>query len=279
MPELPEVQVVVNDLKNAGLPGSIFTGAQVLCPKIIKSPPSSFCADIKGVTIKKIYRRGKFIVFDFQKKGHLLIHLRMTGRLYLMPTNSKILKHEHIILMRQDQLDLRYYDPRKFGCIHFVKKTDSVLGHLGPEPLEKEFTVNLLTQALQKRKRMLKPLLLDQSFIAGLGNIYVDEALWQAGLHPEVSARNLTRKQSKDLHQAIQKVLKSGLRNLGTTLGNGAANFYSVANRKGRNSDKLNVFRRTGQPCPRCNTKIERMVVGQRGTHICPVCQPPRGKF
>ena len=120
---------------------------------------------------------------------------------------------------------------------------------------------------------MLKPLLLDQSFIAGLGNIYVDEALWEAEIHPCRMASSLSKVEIKALHRAIRKVLKQGLKNLGTTLGEGQPNFYSVAKIKGRNRDQLKVFRRTDLPCQRCSSIIERMVVGQRGTHICPQCQ------
>jgi formamidopyrimidine-DNA glycosylase len=119
----------------------------------------------------------------------------------------------------------------------------------------------------------LKPQLLDQAFIAGLGNIYVDEALWEAGLHPRRIAATLTLPEIKALHRAIPRVLRRGLKNLGTSLGTGKANFYSVASRRGRNKDELKVFRRTAFPCPRCRTPIERIIVGQRSTHICPRCQ------
>jgi formamidopyrimidine-DNA glycosylase len=126
---------------------------------------------------------------------------------------------------------------------------------------------------LQKRTRMLKPLLLDQHFIAGLGNIYVDEALWEAGLHPCRRASSLSPAECKKLFLAIPRVLKRGLRNLGTTLGTGKANFFSVAGRRGGNIEQLRVFRRTGLPCPRCTAPIQRIIVGQRSTHICPGCQ------
>ena len=121
---------------------------------------------------------------------------------------------------------------------------------------------------------MLKPLLLDQRFIAGLGNIYVDEALWDAGLHPMRTAHTLGQADISRLHRAIRKVLRRGLKNLGTTLGTGATTFYSLARNRGHNRDQLKVFRRTGAPCPRCRRPIERLVVGQRSTHICTTCQP-----
>jgi formamidopyrimidine-DNA glycosylase len=157
--------------------------------------------------------------------------------------------------------------------MYFVENPEQIVGHLGPEPLEKSFTAHILKERLHAHNRLLKPLLLDQTFIAGLGNIYVDEALWVARLHPCRQSSSLSKPEVKALHRAIRKVLKRGLQNLGTSLGSGKANFYSVGQRKGRNRDELNVFRRTAAPCLRCETVIERILVGQRSTHICPTCQ------
>jgi formamidopyrimidine-DNA glycosylase len=152
-------------------------------------------------------------------------------------------------------------------------EANEILGALGPEPLAAGFTCKILAQRLSLRKRLLKPLLLDQAFMAGLGNIYVDEALWESKIHPCRIAASLTEPEVRALHRAIPRVLKRGLKNLGTSLGTGKANFYSVAKHQGRNRDKLNVFRRTNRPCPRCQTIIQRIIVGQRSTHICPTCQ------
>jgi formamidopyrimidine-DNA glycosylase len=168
---------------------------------------------------------------------------------------------------------LRYQDTRKFGRFCLTSNPQEILGKLGPEPLSDGFTVDCFHAMLQARKRLIKPLLLDQGFIAGLGNIYVDEALWKASVHPLRVSSSLSKKEVAALHHAISLVLKKGLANLGTTLGSGAGNFYSVAGRKGRNADKLFVFRRTGEACTRCRTPIQRIIVGQRSTHICPHCQ------
>ena len=143
----------------------------------------------------------------------------------------------------------------------------------GLEPLAPAFTTKSLIKKLRAKKRLLKPLLLDQTFIAGLGNIYVDEALWEAKIHPCRIASTLSDAEIKALHRTIPLVLKRGLRNLGTSLGTGKANFYSVARRKGRNTDELKVFRRTGMPCPRCGQAVQRIIVGQRSTHMCRKCQ------
>ncbi len=274
MPELPEVQTVVNDLKAAGLVGTVISGAQVFWSRTIADPSSNiFCRRIKQKKVTDIRRRGKYIVFDLSGPDHLLIHLRMTGRLHRVAPNQPRSKHEHVILHFKNQYQLRFHDTRKFGRFYLVRDPELIIGHLGPEPLEPSFTARVLADRLSSRQRILKPLLLDQSFIAGLGNIYVDEALWDAEIHPCRRAASLSKVEIKALHRAIRKVLKQGLKNLGTTLGTGQPNFYSVAKRKGRNRDQLEVFRRTDLPCRRCSSIIERMVVGQRGTHICPQCQ------
>jgi formamidopyrimidine-DNA glycosylase len=274
MPELPEVQTIVNELKSAGLIGTTITGAQVFWPRTISEPaPHIFRRRIKQQTVTAIRRRGKYIVFALSGKEDLLIHLRMTGRLHWVAPDQPRSKHEHVILKFQNQRELRFHDTRKFGRFYLVLNPDTILGNLGFEPLSQSFTTKVLADRMHSRKRMLKPLLLDQSFIAGLGNIYADEALWEANLHPRRIASTLSRVEAGSLHRAISKVLKQGLKNLGTTLGTGATTFYSVSKNKGRNRDKLNVFRRTDQPCRRCNAIIERTVVGQRSTHICPKCQ------
>jgi formamidopyrimidine-DNA glycosylase len=150
---------------------------------------------------------------------------------------------------------------------------EEILDRLGPEPLAESFTVERLAAMLQTTNRQIKPLLLDQRFLAGLGNIYVDEALWESGIHPQRISSSLTFQEVRDLHQAIPLVLHKGLKNLGTSLGTGKSNFYLPGNRPGRNAEELNVFRHTGMACPRCSSTIVRIVVAQRSSHICPDCQ------
>ena len=274
MPELPEVQTVVNDLNAAGLAGTVITGARVFWPRTIATPGiRSFYRQMKGKKISAIWRRGKFLVFDFTGGHSMLIHLRMSGRIHLVSADTERLKHEHVIISLEDGRQLRFHDTRKFGRVYLVNNPEKILGKLGLEPLEPAFTAASLIKRLKSKKRLLKPLLLDQTFIAGLGNIYVDEALWEAGIHPCRIASTLTDSEIKTLHRAIPRVLKRGLKNLGTSLGTGKANFYSIARQKGRNRDELKVFRRTGLPCPRCKTTIEKIMVGQRATHICQTCQ------
>ena len=274
MPELPEVQTIVDDLKSAGFIGAAITGAQVFWTRTISGlSAATFCRRINKQTLTNIRRRGKFIVFDLSGHDHLLIHLRMTGRLLWAAPEQARSKHEHVILTFQNQRQLRFHDTRKFGRFYLVQDAETILGRLGPEPLAPEFTVRVFSRLLGPRQGRLKPLLLNQSFIAGLGNIYADEALWEAKIHPLRSASSLSGAETKALHQAVRNVLKRGLKNLGTTLGAGQSNFYSIARNKGRNRDQLMVFRRTDLPCLRCKTLIERIVVAQRSTHVCPKCQ------
>lgn len=275
MPELPEVQTIVNDLIEAGLLHARIISVKVDWSRSIAGlSPQEFMRRLKGSRIENIRRRAKYIIFDLgENNGALLVHLRMSGRLRLAHASENRDKHEHVSIAFSESRELRLHDTRKFARLYLCTTAEEITGDLGPEPLGPDFKLAGFISMLGSRARMLKPLLLDQRFIAGLGNIYVDEALWKAGLHPCRRACTLTHAECKRLFIAIPRVLKRGLANMGTTLGTGEANFYSVAGRRGGNRSQLRVFRRTGLPCPRCNEPIERIIVGQRSTHICRFCQ------
>ena len=274
MPELPEVQTIVDDLIAADLVGRTITSAAVSWERSIAQPSvAKFIRRIRGLQILGINRRAKFIIFNLAKDLDLLIHLRMTGRLELVAPQSRRTSHHHVWFNLDNRRQLRFQDTRKFGRLYLVGSAARFLAHLGPEPFDRRFSAAAFYQRLLRHQRMLKPLLLDQRFVAGLGNIYVDEALWDARIHPLRKSHTLSRTEVKRLHRAVRKVLRRGLRNLGTTLGTGETTFYSIAQNRGRNRDALQVFRQDGLPCPRCRKPIERIVVGQRGTHICRSCQ------
>jgi formamidopyrimidine-DNA glycosylase len=278
MPELPEVETVARDLNAAGLPGKTLACARVYWGRTIAEPSvPEFCRLIEKKRIAAVGRRGKFLVIDFAGGGHLLIHLRMSGRLHLVSSDAKQLPHEHVVFAFEDGSELRFHDTRKFGRIYLIADAERILGRLGPEPLDPMFTPRILFEGMRRCSRRVKPLLLDQGFVAGLGNIYTDEALWEAQIHPRRTSDSLSAAEAKALHGAIRRVLRRGIKNLGTSLGTGKANFYSVARRSGRNRDELKVFRRTGEPCPRCSAPVRRIIVGQRSTHICPRCQVLKG--
>lgn len=275
MPELPEVETVVQGLRNATIEGQTITDVVVNWERSVGGNAVSFTNQVRGRTIIAIRRRAKYIVIELDNDQMLLIHLRMTGKLRRECISAKLQPHDRVVLQLSNGEQLCFNDTRKFGRMTLAPLHGTTpLDKLGPEPLENTFTPKLLQQQLAGRRRAIKPLLLDQSCIAGLGNIYVDEALWQAQIHPERSATTLTPNEIAKLHKAIRSVLLLGIKQGGTSLGDGLDNFYSVAGRRGRNADGLKVFRRDGEPCPRCSTIIARSVVAQRGTHFCPVCQP-----
>ena len=275
MPELPEVETVVRDLRSHGLVDAVIRAVEIRWPRTVAGlSPSAFAKALSGRTVTGVTRRAKYIVIALDSGCRLLIHLRMTGKLRFAAAAEQPGKHDHAVITFADGRRLIFNDTRKFGRFLLLAPEADPLRALGPEPLEDAFTAAVLRKRLQGKKRLIKPLLLDQTTVAGLGNIYVDESLWQAKVHPERRADTLTEGEIGRLHQAIRDVLRRAVENCGTTLGEGEANFYSVAGRRGRNADALRVFRRDGLPCPRCGTTLARSVVGQRGTHFCPRCQP-----
>ena len=274
MPELPEVETVVRDLRAHGLENTVIRAVDVRWPRTVSGlTPALFGRALTGHAIVHLTRRAKYIVATLDSGSRLLIHLRMTGKLRFASPDEKPGRHDHVVITLSDGRRLIFNDTRKFGRLCVCSVGDDPLKNIGPEPLDDAFTVAALRSRLAGKRRLIKPLLLDQTCVAGLGNIYVDESLWQAKLHPERRADTLTSSELRSLHSAIREVLQRAVGNCGTTLGTGEANFYSVAGNRGRNADQLNVFRRDGQPCPRCGTILVRSVVGQRGTHFCPACQ------
>ncbi len=274
MPELPEVETVVRDLIEHRLPGRMIVKAEVFWPRTVAIPDvPRFLARLKQQRILRITRAGKFIVFHLSGERALLIHLRMTGRLTFHGGDDPRDPHEHVILYLNDGRQLRFRDTRKFGRWYLVRDAEDIVKKLGPGPLDDTFNKELFASLFARKRRLLKPLLLDQTFIAGLGNIYVDEALWAAQLHPEERSERLSDQAIERLRCAIIQVLEEGIRNMGTSIGVSRVNFYSVGGRRGGHQDHLKVFRRTRQPCPRCQTPIQRIIVAQRSTHFCPACQ------
>jgi len=274
VPELPEVETIARDLRRADLPGQTITGTRVLWERSVATPNvMAFRERLVGRTVEAVLRRGKFLRFDLSRDETLLIHLRMTGRLYIVPSRDEVLPHLRISFDLANGRQLRFHDMRKFGRVYLLCDPQSVLGKLGPEPLDEAFSASDFSARLRRRRKMLKPLLLDQQFIAGIGNIYADEALFLASLHPCRRAHDLTDAEAEALYHAIRRVLVAALRDRGTTLND----YRTVTGQPGQHQESLLVFRRDGEPCPRCGHAIERLKVGGRGTHICPLCQPSSG--
>lgn len=274
MPELPEVETGVRDLKAAQLIGLRVIEARVLWKRSVAAPSGPrFRRCVQGLEIQDLSRRGKFIVARLSDGFTLLVHLRMSGRLRVAVPSAEAhgRAHERIVFRLSDGRMLRFSDTRKFGRVWLVRDPSTVLGKLGPEPFA--LSTAGLAALLSARSRLLKPLLLDQHLIAGIGNIYSDEALWEARLHPRRKSDSLSAREAANLLQAIRCVLRRGIRNLGTTLGAGKTHFVLPRGKSGRNQENLSAYGRTGEPCPRCGTKIRRIIVGQRSTHLCPTCQ------
>ena len=264
MPELPEVETFARALK-LELVGQTIISADLRWARTLAIPsPAEFKKQIIGQEIVDVSRRAKYLVI-YLKDYKLLIHLRMSGDLIIRQGKIKAEKHDRLILHLSNQNYLAFNDTRKFGRVWLTDHPDEILGKLGPEPLEKNFTAQWLFENLHARKRSLKPLLLDQTFLAGLGNIYTDECLHIAELHPLASSNNVTKEQAVVLHKAIRAVLKEGIRRNGASI--------DWVYRGGDFQNYFRVYGREGEPCPVCGTNIQKLIVGQRGTHVCPNCQ------
>ncbi len=239
--------------------------ANLLWDRTLADPrPDEFKTRIAGQTIQDVERRGKYLLLILSVDT-LAIHLRMSGDLMIEPVTAPIAKHHRLLLNFEDGFRLAFNDTRKFGRVWLTGDARALLSHLGPEPLDESFSAEILYVKLQNRKRQIKPLLLDQSFLAGMGNIYTDEALFYAGIHPKTMACTIPIKKVKQLFAGIQSVLLQGIHHNGASI--------DWVYRGGDFQNYFQVYQRAGDPCYRCETPIERIIVGQRSTHICPTCQ------
>jgi formamidopyrimidine-DNA glycosylase len=271
MPELPEVETIARMLRQGGreqpaLIGRKILGVDLLWERTLAEPsPAEFSLRLLGQVIEDIGRRGKFLYFRLTQDW-LLFHLRMSGDLLVAPTGTPSQKHDRLVLRLEGELQLVFNDARKFGRVWLVDDVDRVVGKLGPEPLDENLTAEQLFNRLHATRRQLKPLLLDQTFLAGMGNIYVDEALNLAKLHPLTPANCTSPDQAARLLESIRTVLRDGIARNGASI--------DWVYRGGDFQNYFRVYQRTGLPCPECGTLVARITVGQRGTHYCPNCQP-----
>ncbi|MBA3602571.1 MAG: DNA-formamidopyrimidine glycosylase [Parachlamydiaceae bacterium] len=273
MPELPEVETIVRELCACHLVGTQIKEALVFWDRTIATPsPKEFCDSIGGQTILNISRRGKFIAFTLSNYT-LIVHLRMTGKFFLSKKKLVSALHERVHLHLTNGWYLHYSDQRKFGKWYLVSNPEATFDKLGLEPFSNKFTLKAFQKVISRGTSQIKPFLLNQRNVAGLGNIYVDEALWESKIAPTRKASSLSLVEIKTLHKAIKHVLKQGIAHMGTSLGTTHANYFSVSGRRGFHQNQLMVFRRDGFPCPRCNTTIIKIKLAQRGTHLCPNCQ------
>ena len=259
MPELPEVETIVRELAPL-LPGRRIIKAELPCPRVVVGPVRRAV----GRTIRRVSRHGKFIVVEFEgTAGRLAIHLGMTGRLLAGGERGP---HTHAVFTL-DRGALIYADPRQFGRIQWLSGPSRRLDSLGPDPLELDEDAFLAR--LRARRAMVKPLLLNQRFLRGLGNIYTDEALHRAGIHPRATAARLSRARAARLYRAIRKVLNEAIARGGSSV----SDYVDAGGRRGWFQLRHPVYGREGEPCLTCGALIRRIVVAQRGTHFCPRCQ------
>jgi formamidopyrimidine-DNA glycosylase len=273
MPELPEVETVARGLK-AQLCGRTLGNVHLMRSDTVHGEPGPLCAMIRGRTVRRVHRRGKRVVIELTGGCELIIHLGMSGQLTVVPAGAPVGTHTHLrIVIPAADRELRYRDPRRFGGVWLLAGGPTHIGRrlssLGREPLEltlPEF------RSLLRRRRQIKALLLDQSVISGLGNIYCDEALYRARIHPLASADRLRIDRVRGLLQAIRRVLRSAIRARGSSV----RDYRDAGGAEGGYQRQHQVYGREGRPCPRCRTGIVRILVAGRSTHICPRCQQRR---
>jgi len=270
MPELPEVETIVRGLKRTVLGKKIKT-IKIVPSRVLQNNPRYLKRNLTGLKIVSVKRRGKNIILQLSGGNLLLIHLGMTGNLIYLKRPAPLKKHDHLNMEFSDKSQLRYNDPRKFGKFKLVKSSRKEniedLKSLGPEPLE--ITENDFVRLVQTRRGRIKSTLLNQKFIAGIGNIYADEVLFEAKIHPEERACNISLNRLKKLHQAIQKILKKAIKSGGSSIDN----YLDLEGRQGLFQLQHKAYGKKGKPCPRCGTKIKRIVVNQRSSYFCPKCQ------
>lgn len=273
MPELPEVETIKNTLKRFVINKTI-ADVSVLWPNIIKRPDDAeqFKHILTGQTIHDIKRKGKFLLFQLDESV-LISHLRMEGKYSVHPSEEPMKKHTHVVFGFTDGEELRYNDVRKFGTMHVFNKGEEFnhkpLNQLGPDPFDEEFTGDYFYKKLKKTERVIKAALLDQSIVTGLGNIYVDETLFRANVHPLKKASRLTKKEVKVIQEQAILTLRDAVAQGGTTI----RSYVNGQGEMGMFQQELFVYGQENQPCKQCGRPIVKMKIGGRGTHVCISCQ------
>jgi formamidopyrimidine-DNA glycosylase len=269
MPELPEVETIKNELA-PHVVGRRIVKVELPWEGVVREPTAvELCARLTGRRITGLSRRGKYLFFDLEDAGKLVIHLKMSGALLLKPAGADGEKYIRAILYLDNGTAVFFRDPRKFGRMWLVAGCGGITAKLGPEPLEPGFTVAVLAERLGHRAAPIKAVLLDQGRIAGIGNMYADEALFTARLHPERRTNSLSPDELSRLYRAIRSVLEAGIKNKGASI----VNYCRPDGKQGTAHLEFRVAHRGGKPCPVCGTHIERIVVRGRGSYFCPQCQ------
>lgn len=271
MPEIAEVETVRRVLKK-GILNKKIKNVNVLYERMLESNPKEFKEKLVGLEFKDILRKGKWLIFDLGDY-YLTSHLRMEGKYFVKDSNDEILKHEHIIFSFVDGTDLRYHDTRKFGKMCLLKKDEldeyEGIKKQGIEPIDTKLSKEYLFEKFKKSKLPMKTLLLDQTIISGLGNIYADEVLFASGINPLKQGTEITLKECQNTVLSSKKIIEQAIKNGGTTI----RSYTSSLGVEGTNQNYLQVHKREGEKCFACNSVIERIKIGGRSTYFCPKCQ------
>jgi formamidopyrimidine-DNA glycosylase len=271
MPELPEVETLRRQLE-AALPGQVIAGVWFSPDKphlLRHMDDETFVDAVRGRAVTRVGRRAKWLILDLEGGLKLVAHLRMTGRWFLRRSGDSDEAYMRSRISFESGIELRWCDVRKFGTWTLVHDFSEATGAVGPEPLSDEFTPQSILAAASGRRAPIKAFLLDQRRIAGLGNIYVDEALWAAGIHPLRPAGSITEEEAERLRAAIVEVLLDSLESGGSSM----RDYLDTAGRAGRFQERWQVYKRTGSACARCREAIIKIKAAGRGTHLCPNCQ------
>ncbi len=270
MPELPEVETVKNELSPHVI-GRLITGITLFWEGIVRYPsPDEFCSNVIGRRITGINRRGKYLIFSLSGGTDvLIIHLKMTGSLIVGKSSEEPPRFTRATIHLDNDTDIFFRDPRKFGVMKLVADKESIVGKLGPEPLEGDFTIDVLAQRLANRSAPMKALLCDQNVIAGIGSMYADEVLFAAGIHPIQMGKSLSSKEMERLYNAIRRILPAAIENKGASVDT----YFRPDGSKGTAHFEFKVAHCKGKECPVCSTPIKRIVVRGRGSYFCPGCQ------
>ncbi len=264
MPELPEVETIKNELA-PHIIGRTVTEVTLVDNKIVRQPPEEFGSRLIGQKITGLGRRGKYLIFSLSDGETLIIHLKMTGSLWLKPPD----RFTRAVICLDDGTKIYFRDPRKFGVMWLTNDQNAVATKLGPEPLEAGFTPQILAKALSQRAAPIKALLFDQNFIAGIGNMYADEALFLARIHPLRPGKSLNQEEIERLYQAIQQVLAAAIEEKGAS----TDTYFRPGGEIGTAHFNFRVAHRRGESCPVCGTQLQRIPVRNRGSYFCPRCQ------
>jgi formamidopyrimidine-DNA glycosylase len=268
MPELPEVETIRRQLCEAGVAGRVIEKTFIEWPRTVEPlSPAAFCKKLTGRKIDRLSRHGKWLIFELNGDENLLVHLRMTGGFYLSRGTLKKGPHDRAVFQLSGGMNLHFRDPRKFGRIRLGVFPSGV----GPDAME--INARPFFQTLERSNRGLKTLLLDQSFIAGVGNIYADEALFAARLHPLRRALTLNDDEKLALYMAVTEVIRAAVKNGGTSLGDGQGNYVDLNGNSGGHSNQAKVYGRAGQPCVECGQPLQKIILAQRSTVFCSHCQ------